>query len=111
VRLEALPLSANGKLDRKALPAPQAGAFAARAYEAPQGEVERTLAAIWSELLGGREVGRYDNFFDLGGHSLLAVQVISRLRQTLGVEVALGELFLHPVLADLAGALGVMEKA
>ncbi|MFD1029829.1 phosphopantetheine-binding protein, partial [Paraburkholderia sabiae] len=75
VRLAALPLTVNGKLDRKALPAPDDEAYAHRAYEAPQGEVEITLAQIWAELLGVERVGRHDHFFALGGHSLLAVQL------------------------------------
>jgi hypothetical protein len=80
VELEALPLTANGKVDRKALPEPDGEAHARRGYEAPQGEVETALAAIWSELLGVERVGRNDNFFELGGHSLLAVQLIERMK-------------------------------
>src|SRR5205814_3748776 len=105
VRLQALPLTPNGKLDRKALPAPQTAAYAVREYEAPQGEIETALAAIWSQLLKLERVGRHDHFFELGGHSLLAVRVVSRLRQVLGVEVGLAELFAKPVLADFALAL------
>ncbi|WFU85657.1 non-ribosomal peptide synthase/polyketide synthase [Bradyrhizobium sp. CIAT3101] len=105
VRLAALPLTVNGKLDRKALPAPDDEAYAHRAYEAPQGEVEITLAQIWAELLGLERVGRHDHFFELGGHSLLAVQMIERLRRrSLRIEVR--TLFLKPVLADLAASLG-----
>ena len=89
VRLEALPLTPNGKLDRKALPAPDGDAYATRGYEAPQGEIETRLAAIWAEVLKLDRVGRHDNFFELGGHSLLAVRVVTRLRQALGVEVAI----------------------
>ncbi|HEX9939569.1 MAG TPA: amino acid adenylation domain-containing protein, partial [Longimicrobium sp.] len=99
VRLEALPLTPNGKLDRRALPAPDAPA--ARAYEAPVGETEEALAEIWAEVLGVERAGRRDNFFELGGHSLLAVRVISRVRQVVGAEVALADLFERPVLADL----------
>ena len=105
VRLDALPLTANGKLDRKALPAPDGAAYAMRGYEAPVGEIEMHLARIWAEVLGLERVGRHDNFFELGGHSLLTVRVISRLRQALGVEVALAELFARPVLADFAEAV------
>ncbi|HEU0015952.1 MAG TPA: amino acid adenylation domain-containing protein, partial [Longimicrobium sp.] len=105
VRLDALPLTPNGKIDRKALPAPEGGAFARRGYEAPAGETEQALADIWSEVLGVERVGRWDDFFALGGHSLLAVQVISRVRQVLQVEAALGELFARPVLGDFARAL------
>ena len=111
VLLEALPLTANGKLDRKALPAPGADAVAARAYEAPQGEVEQALARIWTELLGVETVGRHDHFFELGGHSLLALQVAARLRAWRGVDLELQELFAHPVLADLAASLDGRDGA
>jgi amino acid adenylation domain-containing protein len=105
VELEALPRTPNGKLDRNALPAPEGDAFARRGYEAPESDSEAALAEIWSEVLGVEGVGRRDSFFELGGHSLLAVRVVSRVRQLLGVEVALGELFRAPVLADLARAV------
>jgi acyl-coenzyme A synthetase/AMP-(fatty) acid ligase len=81
VTLEDFPLTVNGKLDRKALPAPEADAFAAQTYEAPVGAVETAIAAIWCELLGLERVGRHDNFFELGGHSLLAVRLLARMRQ------------------------------
>jgi amino acid adenylation domain-containing protein len=105
VWLEALPLTTNGKVDRQALPAPTADAHLQSRYEAPASDVEAALAAIWSELLRVDRVGRHDHFFALGGHSLLVVQLTSRLRQVLGVEVAVGEVFSHPVLADLARAV------
>ncbi|MFL5542160.1 MAG: amino acid adenylation domain-containing protein, partial [Longimicrobiaceae bacterium] len=93
VRLEQLPLTPNGKLDRRALPAPEGDARAAREYEAPVGKVEQALAGIWAELLGVEQVGRWDDFFMLGGHSLLAVQMISRVRQAMEVELALAAVF------------------
>ncbi|AKJ29410.1 peptide synthetase [Caldimonas brevitalea] len=105
VQLDRLPMTPNGKLDRKALPAPDDHAFGSRAYEAPQGEVEQTLARLWCELLGLQRVGRHDHFFELGGHSLLAVQLVSRLRRVLDVELPLADLFEHPQLAALAGHL------
>ncbi|MFL5386461.1 MAG: amino acid adenylation domain-containing protein, partial [Longimicrobiaceae bacterium] len=111
VRLDAFPVTPNGKLDRRALPAPEGDAFAARGYEAPVGETEQALAGIWSAVLGVERVGRLDNFFALGGHSLLAVQVVSRVRQALQVEVALGELFARPVLGDFARALETAARA
>jgi amino acid adenylation domain-containing protein len=111
VRLEAMPLTPNGKLDRKALSAPEGDAYASRAYEAPAGETEEVLAEIWAEVLRGERVGRHDNFFELGGHSLLAVQVVSRIRRALGVEVALGELFARPVLEELARRLDEAARA
>jgi amino acid adenylation domain-containing protein len=103
--LDALPLTPNGKLDRKALPVPEGDAYGAREYEAPQGKQEEALAAIWQDILGIERVGRHDHFFELGGHSLLAVQVITRIRQGMGCELALRDLFDHPVLQDLARQL------
>ncbi|MCG1042450.1 amino acid adenylation domain-containing protein [Mycetohabitans sp. B8] len=105
VRLDAFPLTANGKLDRRALPEPDADAFVHQAYEAPQGELETTLAAIWAELLGVERVGRHDSFFALGGHSLLAVQLMERLRRQ-GLSVSVRALFDTPVLSALAQQVG-----
>ena len=105
VALPALPLTPNGKVDRKALPRPQASGFASKEYEAPQGEIETALARVWSEVLGVQRVGRRDHFFELGGHSLMAVRVVSRVRQRLGVEVDLGEVFDKPELSAFAQAL------
>ncbi|WP_186057013.1 amino acid adenylation domain-containing protein [Burkholderia gladioli] len=111
VALAALPLTANGKLDRRALPAPDAAAFGQQAYEAPQGELEATLAALWSELLGVARVGRQDNFFALGGHSLLAVRVIGRLRERFGEAATLKTLFEAPSLAAFAQRLALAGPA
>ncbi|HEX7242663.1 MAG TPA: amino acid adenylation domain-containing protein [Longimicrobiaceae bacterium] len=111
VRLEALPLTPNGKLDRKALPAPEGDAYARRGYEAPLGEVEEVLAEVWAEVLRVEGVGRWDHFFEMGGHSLLAVQVVSRLRQRLGVEVPLAEVFRLPSLAELARVVASAVRA
>ncbi|WP_170292366.1 non-ribosomal peptide synthetase, partial [Xanthomonas maliensis] len=105
VPLETLPLSANGKLDRRALPAPEANALALQAYAAPEGAMETQLAALWCDLLGMEQVGRHDSFFALGGHSLLGVRLISRIRSILGLELPLASLFAHPRLSDLANAL------
>ena len=105
VSLDALPLTANGKLDRRALPAPEGDAYARGAYEAPEGEAETLLAGIWEELLGVERVGRRDSFFELGGHSLLAVRLLSRAREALGVELPLAVLFERPSLSGLAGAV------
>ncbi|MFC4311926.1 amino acid adenylation domain-containing protein, partial [Steroidobacter flavus] len=99
--LKTFPLTSNGKIDRRALPAPDAGAYASREYEAPRSETERTVARLWQELLQVAQVGRDDDFFELGGHSLLAMQVSSRLRQTMAVEPPIRLLFKCPVLKDL----------
>ncbi|HEV2149307.1 MAG TPA: amino acid adenylation domain-containing protein, partial [Longimicrobiaceae bacterium] len=111
VRLEEMPRTANGKLDRRALPAPGGGAYARRSYEAPLGEVEEVVAQVWTEVLKVERVGRWDHFFELGGHSLLAVRVVSRVRQRLGVEVPLGEVFRLPVLAEYARAVAAAVRA
>ena len=105
VVLEALPVTANGKLDRKALPAPSDEAFAHQDYEAPKGDIEQTLAALWRELLRVDRIGRHDNFFALGGHSLLAVRLLSRLPALLSVELALSTVFSCPTLCALAEAV------
>ncbi len=105
VRLDSFPLTPNGKLDRRALPAPEEEAFARQVYEAPQGVTETTLAAIWSELLGIEQVSRHDSFFALGGHSLLAIQMIERLRSA-GLTLAVRDLFQSPVLSAFAQTVG-----
>ncbi|KRB71688.1 hypothetical protein ASE07_27210 [Noviherbaspirillum sp. Root189] len=110
VALDTLPLTPNGKLDRQALPAPDGDAYASHAYEAPQGEVETTLAAIWAEVLGLEKVGRHDNFFQLGGHSLLVVTLIDRMRK-INLHADIRILFTAPTLAALAAAVEDMEVA
>src|SRR5262249_60070425 len=102
--LDALPLSPAGKVDRKALPAPEARSASA-SYVAPRDGVEEAVAAVWSEVLGLERVGVHDSFFDLGGHSLLATQVLSRLRQLFSVDIPLRRLFEHPTIATLASSI------
>jgi len=104
VRIAALPLTNNGKLDRKALPAPEDEAFGHRAYAPPQGEIESALAAIWSQLLGIGRIGRHDSFFALGGHSLLAVQLLEHLRRR-GWSIDVRAVFARPELAAMAEAV------
>ena len=110
VRLDALPLTANGKLDRRALPSPTQEAFITRRFEAPQEGVETTLAQIWAELLNVQPVGRHDHFFELGGHSLLAVQLVQRMREA-GLRADVQVLFGQPTLAALAAACVGHEQA
>ncbi|WP_313600505.1 non-ribosomal peptide synthase/polyketide synthase [Pseudomonas sp.] len=105
VFLDSLPLTPNGKLDRKALPKADAG-LSGGAYVAPVTARQQTIAAIWAEVLELPRVGLDDHFFESGGHSLLATRVVSRVRQALGVEVALKRLFEQPVLSDFVNALG-----
>jgi acyl carrier protein len=102
VRIEAMPLTPNGKLDRRALPAPDDDAYARQSYEAPQGDIEQAIADIWQELLGVERVGRHDHFFELGGHSLMAVQLISRLRSDYDIAVPLSSIFTSPCLDEFS---------
>jgi len=111
VRLDAIPLTSAGKLDRHALPepAPEAGARGAEA-QAPRTPMERAVADVWQEALGLGHISTGDNFFDLGGHSLLAAQVVSRLRDSLGLEIHLAWLFRSPTVAGLAAILEERQK-
>lgn len=111
VPLHSLPLTSTGKLDRRALPAPEQKAFVTRQYAAPQGDTEGLVAAIWQELLGVERIGRDDNFFDLGGHSLLAMQVVVRIRSVLPVELAMNGLFEYPTVRELATRVDEMRHA
>ncbi|WP_261795091.1 phosphopantetheine-binding protein, partial [Pseudomonas syringae] len=99
--LPELSLTPSGKLDRKALPTPDASQLQAR-YRAPRSEVEICLAAIWQDVLHAPQVGLDDHFFELGGHSLLAAQVIARIKTQLGVSLPLRTLFEKPLLSELA---------
>jgi amino acid adenylation domain-containing protein len=106
VTMDALPMTPNGKLDRRALPAfDPARSQTADGYVAPRNELEETLIKIWAEVLKIERIGVLDNFFELGGHSLLAAQVIARVRKYVGVEVPVRSLFEEPTVAALASAL------
>lgn len=105
VRLDAIPRTRNGKLDRRALPAPGTGDLAVPAYEPLQSETEMSIATIWQQLLPLERVGRHDNFFAVGGNSLLAIRLVSRLNQTADWDITLKELFDAPTVAALASGL------
>ncbi|RKH21643.1 amino acid adenylation domain-containing protein [Corallococcus sp. CA047B] len=96
VVLEALPLTPNGKIDRRALPAPETSRSGTDDFVAPRSPLEAQVADIWASVLDGREVGAHSHFFDLGGHSLLATQVVSRVRDALGVALPVRALFEAP---------------
>jgi amino acid adenylation domain-containing protein len=112
VVLDALPLTANGKLDQRALP-PFDPAFPRNpdGYVAPRSELEEKLARIWAKLLKTERIGIFDNFFELGGHSLLAAQVIARIRKYVGVEIPVRTLFEEPTVSALAEAVDKARAA
>jgi acyl carrier protein len=105
VFLEALPVTASGKVDRRALPAPEAPAEAEAGYAEPRTPAEERVAGIWAQVLGVERVGIYTSFFDLGGHSLLATQIISRVREAFQVDLALRSLFETPTVAGMMLAI------
>ncbi|WP_139115297.1 amino acid adenylation domain-containing protein, partial [Pseudomonas sp. 58 R 12] len=104
VFLERMPLNPNGKLDRQALPKPDASQ-SQQLWVEPVTELEQQVAAVWADILGAERVGLTDHFFEMGGHSLLAMQVVSRLRNLLGREIALRSLFEQPRLQGFVAAL------
>jgi len=111
VLLNALPKTPSGKIDRKALPAPDgARPYLNTAYVAPRTEAERLVAEIWAALLRQDRVGVHDNFFDLGGHSLLATQAIARLSKAIGVKLPLRTLFEAPTVAELARRVTTVQE-
>jgi hypothetical protein len=109
--LDVLPLTATGKVDRRALPAPDGGAGRDEGFVAPRTPLEEAVAEIWSEVLGASRVGIHDSFWDLGGHSLLATKVLARLHEALGIDLPLQALFKSPTIAGLTVAIGEMLLA
>jgi amino acid adenylation domain-containing protein len=105
VKLERVPLTPNGKLDRQALPAPEAEAFAMRGYEAPQTDTEQVLATIFAELLKLERVGRHDSFFELGGHSLLVMSLVAEIRRRFGCDIRLFTVFTAPTVCQIAARI------
>ncbi|HEV7509092.1 MAG TPA: non-ribosomal peptide synthase/polyketide synthase [Thermoanaerobaculia bacterium] len=110
VRLDTLPLSANGKVDRKALPAPQVAVTPDAGFVAPRNDLERRIGTVWREVLDLPAVGVHDNFFESGGSSLRIVKLHSRLKAALEVEVAVTDLFRHPTIASLARHLAEQPR-
>jgi len=110
VVLERFPLTLNGKLDRKALPAPELGAYLSRQYAAPQGEVEEILAGIWQELLGVERVGRHDNFFELGGHSLLSLALIRKIAEAFTLDLSPAIVFRYPTIIQMSAAVELLQE-
>ena len=111
VVLDALPLTSNGKLDRRALPAPDWSAQTATDYVAPRNATEQALAQLWQEVLGVERIGVFDSFFDLGGHSLLATRLITRIEQHFGVQLPLRNLFENPTIAGTCDAIATAQDS
>jgi acyl carrier protein len=110
VMLDQMPLTPNGKIDRRALPAPDTTRpEMTHRFVAPRNATEETLAGIVAKVLNLQQVGVEDDFFELGGHSLLATQVISRLREALNVELRLREIFEHPTIGELAQVISRLQ--
>ncbi|NEQ12162.1 MAG: non-ribosomal peptide synthetase, partial [Moorea sp. SIO4E2] len=107
--LSQLPLTPNGKVDRKALPVPDVASSVSMEYVAPQTETQKVLAEIWKEVLGIEQVGIHDNFFDLGGHSLMATQVVSRLQNTVQLELPISRLFENPTIKQLGADIDAID--
>jgi amino acid adenylation domain-containing protein/FkbH-like protein len=112
IRLDALPLTLNGKVDRRALPAPDNSRPNLEVkYVAPRNDVERALAEVWESVLGARPIGREDRFFELGGHSLLAVKLLAQVEKKFGRNLALAAVFKSPTIAQMAELLRDPEGA
>ena len=114
VRLDTLPLNSNGKVDRKALPAPAplpASGDGAQPFEAPEGGVAETIATIWRELLQLERIGANESFFDLGGHSLLLIRAHRRIEDALGSGLSVIDMFQHPTVATLARRIEAQRGA
>ena len=111
VALDQMPLTPNGKINRQALPPPdRAGITSIHEFIAPRNKTEELVASIWSDLLDVEKIGVFHNFFDLGGHSLLATRFVSRLRESLQVELPLKAVFLFPTIADLAPRIDILHR-
>ncbi|WP_198528836.1 phosphopantetheine-binding protein, partial [Bacillus pseudomycoides] len=110
-KLDTMPLTINGKIDRKRLPKVRGGRPDLEVtYVKPRNEIEEKIASAWSEILEIEKIGIYDNFFVLGGHSLLAMQVTSRLRNTLQVEIQLMDFFKAPTISEMSEKIKRMNN-
>ncbi|WP_338552864.1 amino acid adenylation domain-containing protein [Paenibacillus sp. KS-LC4] len=110
VQLEKMPLTANGKTDRKALPAPEGSVNTGAEYIAPRTALEEQLVRIWQEVLGTERIGVKDNFFDLGGHSLRATALASKLHEEMNINLSLRDVFRLPTIEEMAREMGGMEE-
>ncbi|WP_456279946.1 surfactin non-ribosomal peptide synthetase SrfAA [Bacillus sp. K7] len=110
IQMDELPLTGNGKIDRRALPLPDANVSTGVSYVAPRNETEQKLADIWAQVLQVQQVGAYDHFFDIGGHSLAGMKMLALVHQELDVELSLKDLFQSPTVEGLAQVIASSEK-
>ncbi|MCY8448952.1 surfactin non-ribosomal peptide synthetase SrfAA [Bacillus spizizenii] len=110
IQMDELPLTGNGKIDRRALPLPDASVSRGVSYVAPRNETEQQLADVWAQVLQVQQVGVYDHFFDIGGHSLAGMKMLALVHQELGVELSLKDLFQSPTVEGLAQVIASAEK-
>ncbi|MGG3032013.1 surfactin non-ribosomal peptide synthetase SrfAA, partial [Bacillus stercoris] len=110
IQMDELPLTGNGKIDRRALPIPDANVSRGVSYVAPRNETEQKVADIWAQVLQAERIGVYDHFFDIGGHSLAGMKMLALVHQELGVELSLKNLFQSPTVEGLAQVIASAEK-
>ncbi|MGI8637814.1 MAG: thioesterase domain-containing protein, partial [Segetibacter sp.] len=110
VEMDEIPVTKNGKIDKRSLPNPDLSQIAVKDYVAPRNEVEEKLAQIWKDLLGAERVGIHDDFFELGGHSLLAMRLISAIRKKLNIEVRVNDVFIFPTIAEFASHVETLSN-
>ncbi|NEO13875.1 MAG: hypothetical protein F6K59_15465 [Moorea sp. SIO3F7] len=108
--LETLPLTTNGKVDRKRLPKPQTKTVAKTEHIQPQTKIEQQIAGVWREVLQIEEVGIHDNFFGIGGNSLLVIRVHNKLQELLGIELEIVELFTNPTVHSLSQHIAQLDR-
>jgi amino acid adenylation domain-containing protein len=110
VEMESIPISSNGKIDKKSLPDPDLSELTENTYVAPRNATEQKLSEIWQTLLGIERIGVHHNFFELGGHSLLAMRVISQIRKELELDISVKDIFRYPTISELASCLYSQNK-
>ncbi len=111
IQIDKLPLTSNGKVDKKSLPEPDGIIKTGAAYEAPKNEVEEKLVRIWREVLNIDKIGINDNFFEIGGHSLKATSLAAKIHKELDVKIPLGEIFKNPTIKEIAEYLKIVDKS
>jgi tyrocidine synthetase III len=110
VQIEKIPLTGNGKVDRKSLPGPDKSLAVTTGYVPPTNETEKQLAEMWQELLNVKKIGIEDNFFELGGHSLVVMNMVLRIQSSFGIEIPMMAIFNNPTVAQIASLIQIQEE-